>query len=152
MTIGEVAHMAGVNIQTMRYYERRGIVPKPPRRTSGYRAYPLDTVLLVRFIKRAQDLGFTLDEVLMLLSFRNVEESQREETAIRASDVIRIIDAKATRMAAMKAVLDQLVFSCREGRAIEPCPIVEVVNEIARGNEPPAPPATRNRKRGRRKV
>jgi DNA-binding transcriptional MerR regulator len=63
MWISEAATQAGVNAQTIRYYERRGLLPRPPRGTSGYRELPSDTVRLIRFIKRAQDLGFSLDEV-----------------------------------------------------------------------------------------
>ena len=144
--------MAGVNIQTMRYYERRGIVPDPPRRASGYRAYPLETVPLIRFIKRAQDLGFTLDDVLKLLSLREEGEDYRDEAALQASDMIRIIDGKVSRLAAMKSVLEERVYSCRMGSTIERCPIVEVVNDVVRGYEPSAPPATRARRRRRRKA
>lgn len=60
---GEVAARAGVNVQTLRYYERRGLLKEPERRTSGYREYPADAVQLIRFIKRAQELGFTLSEI-----------------------------------------------------------------------------------------
>jgi hypothetical protein len=62
MRIGAAAEQAGVNVQTLRYYERRGLLPRPPRRTSGYREFPDEAVRVVRFVKRAQDLGFTLDE------------------------------------------------------------------------------------------
>ena len=61
MRISEAAGQAGVNVQTLRYYERRGLLPKPPRRSSGYREFPDDAVRIVRFIKRAQELGFSLD-------------------------------------------------------------------------------------------
>lgn len=63
MRTGEVAAQANVNIQTLRYYERRGLLPQPPRRESGYRAYGPDAVEIVQFIKRAQALGFSLDDV-----------------------------------------------------------------------------------------
>ena len=63
MRIGEVARQAGVNVQTLRYYERRGLLREPARRSSGYREYPPHTVRLIRFIKRAQELGFTLAEI-----------------------------------------------------------------------------------------
>ena len=70
LTIGEVAEEANVNIETLRYYERRGIVPKPPRSVSNYRLYPEETVKRVLFIKSAQELGFTLKEIKQLLSLR----------------------------------------------------------------------------------
>jgi DNA-binding transcriptional MerR regulator len=67
LRIGEVAGQAGVNIQTLRFYERRGLLAEPPRRSSGYRQYPLESVSRVRFIKRARELGFTLAEVEEIL-------------------------------------------------------------------------------------
>lgn len=70
MWMSEAAQQAGVNVQTIRYYERRGLLPSPRRRTSGYRELPPDTVRRVRFIKRAQDLGFSLDEIAELLRLR----------------------------------------------------------------------------------
>ena len=75
LRIGQVASLAGVNIQTLRYYERRGLLREPERRHSGYRAYPPDTVALIRFIKRAQELGFSLSEVEELLHLRQDRES-----------------------------------------------------------------------------
>jgi Predicted transcriptional regulators len=77
MWISEAAEQAGVNVQTVRYYERRGLLPKAPRRASGYREFPADAVARVRFIKRAQELGFSLDEVESSSSFSEV----RDETA-----------------------------------------------------------------------
>lgn len=74
---GEVAARAGVNIQTLRYYERRGIIQEPTRRASGYREYPQDAVRVIRFINWAQDLGFTLTEIEELLRRR------RSTTSIR---------------------------------------------------------------------
>src|SRR5262249_493433 len=71
MRIGTAAEQAGVNVQTLRYYERRGLLPRPPRRESGYREFPDEAVGVVRFIKRAQDLGFSLEEVEELLKLRN---------------------------------------------------------------------------------
>jgi len=70
LRIGEVAGRAGVNVQTLRFYERRGLLPEPPRRASGYREYAPESVRRVRFIKRAQELGFTLAEVEELLRLR----------------------------------------------------------------------------------
>jgi len=70
MTIGKVASGAGVNLQTVRYYERRGLLPRPPRAASGYRQYDANAVARLRFIKRAQDLGFSLAEIGELLELR----------------------------------------------------------------------------------
>src|SRR2546429_2729002 len=70
LTIGEVAERAKVHIETLRYYEQRGLIASPPRSTSNYRLYPEDTVRRVRFIKHAQELGFSLREIKELLSLR----------------------------------------------------------------------------------
>ena len=78
MFISEAAREAGVNVQTLRYYERRGLLPAPPRGGSGYREFPADAVQVVRFIKRAQELGFTLDEVEELIELRGVKRSERQ--------------------------------------------------------------------------
>ena len=67
---GELAKRAGVNIETLRFYERKGLLPHPPRRGSGYREYPVESIRLIRFIKRAQELGFSLCEIRELLALR----------------------------------------------------------------------------------
>ena len=71
LTRGELAKQGGVNIETIRYYEQRGLLPKPPRSQAGYRLFSLDDVQRVRFIKRAQQLGFTLEEVTSLLTLED---------------------------------------------------------------------------------
>src|SRR5260370_36661217 len=68
LTIGHLAQLGGVNLETIRYYERRGLIPKPGRTAAGYRQFPPDAARRLRFIKRAQELGFSLDEVRELLS------------------------------------------------------------------------------------
>lgn len=70
LTIGRLAREAGVNSETIRFYERRGLIPKPPRPATGYRRYPPETVRRVRFIRHAKELGFSLKEILELLSLR----------------------------------------------------------------------------------
>jgi DNA-binding transcriptional MerR regulator len=122
LTVGEVARMAGVNAQTVRYYERRGLLPEPPRRSSGYRAYPLETVSLIRFIKKARELGFSLGEVGGLLALRSPGRS-RGETGSAAQETIRLVDEKISRLASLRAVLASYVEQGGE------CLIVESLNE-----------------------
>jgi MerR family mercuric resistance operon transcriptional regulator len=129
LTIGEVARMAGVNIQTLRYYERRKLVPEPPRRTSGYRAYPLDTVPLIRFIKRAQDLGFNLTEIGELLRLRELRKSQGDEFIAIATEAIRSIDERRARLTSLRTVLEDLVKSCQDQSPMKTWQIVEALNE-----------------------
>ncbi len=127
MRIGTAAEQAGVNIQTLRYYERRGLLPRPPRRTSGYREFPDDAVRIVRFIKRAQDLGFTLDEVEELIKLRS--EKRRDRTLVRAVAETRLrqVDRKIAELQAIKQALSHLVHCCQEGSTLE-CPIIEALD------------------------
>src|SRR5256885_6161021 len=126
MRISKAAEQAGVNVQTLRYYERRGLLPKPPRRGSGYREFPDDAVQVVRFIKRAQDLGFSLDEVEELLRLRRQSGRNRERIRAVAEQRIRQIDQKLDELDRMKGALEKLVHSCHEGTTLE-CPIIEAL-------------------------
>ena len=101
-TIGEAAKRAGVNIETLRYYERRGLVPPPPRSHSNYRLYPNESVRLVRFVKRAQDLGFTLKEIKELLAFRNGVDASCGDVLEQALAKMRDIDDKMRALQAMR--------------------------------------------------
>src|SRR5438309_8255013 len=105
MKIGEVAELGGVNIQTIRYYEREKLLPEPPRLSSGYRAYPERTVQRVRFIKRAQELGFTLAEVRELLSLRVDHGRDRADVRAIAGAKIADVEQKMRGLEAMKAAL-----------------------------------------------
>jgi Hg(II)-responsive transcriptional regulator len=127
MWIGEAAEQAGVNVQTLRYYERRGLLPKPPRRASGYREFPDDAVRVVRFIKRAQELGFSLDEVEGLLKLRRGSRLNRRQIRSVAERRVRQIEQKISELARMRAALQRLVHACQEGTTLE-CPIIEALD------------------------
>jgi Cu(I)-responsive transcriptional regulator len=134
MRIGTAAAQANVNVQTLRYYERRGLLPRTPRRTSsGYREFPDEAVRIVRFIKRAQDLGFTLDEIEDLLRLRN--DRRRDRARIRgvAEKRVREVEQKIAQLQAMKRALSHLIHCCAEGSTLE-CPIIEALD----GTEGPA--------------
>lgn len=129
MRIGEVAAGAGVNIQTLRYYERRGLLPKPRRRGSGYREYELETVQLVRFIKRAQELGFTLAEVSDLIRLRKTDQRRASQVRALATAKLENIERKINQLGAMRNALHVLVEECAcEGKA-PACPIIEALND-----------------------
>ena len=130
MLITETAREAGVNTQTLRYYERRGLLPKPARRGSGYRDYSGEAVRLVRFIKRAQELGFSLDEVEELVGLRGVRRGERHRVRAIAERKIDDIDRKIAQLRSMRGALRQLVDACHRGAAAE-CPIIEALNEEA---------------------
>ena len=127
MRIGTAAEQAGVNVQTLRYYERRGLLPRPPRRQSGYREFPDDAVRIVRFIKRAQDLGFTLDEVEELITLRSDKRRDRSRVRAVAEKRVRQVERKIAELEAMKRALNHLVHCCRGGTTLE-CPIIEALD------------------------
>ena len=114
LRIGEVAGRAGVNVQTLRFYERRGLLPEPPRRASGYREYAPESVRRVRFIKRAQELGFTLAEVEELLRLREDPRIPCREVRATAETKIADIEEKMRRLRAMRAALAaEAILLCR---------------------------------------
>ncbi|SRR5712692_2739511 len=136
MKIGQVATRAGVNIDTLRYYERRGLLAEPERRPSGYRDYPDETVPIVRFIKRAQDLGFTLNEIEELVSLRDGGNGKRRsEVRALAEAKMRDIDQKLARLQAMRSALSGLIESCACAGGRPDCPILEALNDSADGHE-----------------
>jgi DNA-binding transcriptional MerR regulator len=126
MRIGTAAKRAGVNVQTLRYYERRGLLPKPPRRSSGYREVPDEAVRVVRFVKRAQELGFTIEDIEDLLRLR--DHTRRDRARIRAVAQHRADDIgkRIEELKAVKRALSHLVHCCREGSTLE-CPILEAL-------------------------
>jgi DNA-binding transcriptional MerR regulator len=108
MKSGEVAERAGVNIQTLRYYERRGLIAEPVRSVGGHRAYPPDTVALIGVIKGAQRLGFTLDEVADLLDASRLRH-RTQDLKQRALDKIAEVDRKMADLAAIRSALTEVV-------------------------------------------
>jgi MerR family copper efflux transcriptional regulator len=125
LTIGEVAEQAHVHVETLRYYERRGLVARPPRSASNYRLYAEDTVRRVRFIKRAQELGFSLNDIKELLSLRADPEAGCAEVRARAEAKMEQIDAKIGALTAMKCALSTLVVECSGEGPLSDCPILE---------------------------
>lgn len=136
MRIGDVAARAGVNKQTLRYYERRGILGDPRRSTSGYREYPVDTVRLIRFIKRAQELGFTLTEIEELIALRRTTTKQRAKVRALAIAKMADIDEKLARLQAMRSALYSLVEGCACDADTVTCPILEALDDADEGATP----------------
>lgn len=129
---GEVAAQAGVNVQTLRYYERRGLLRQPERRASGYREYLPDAVQLVRFIKRAQELGFTLTEIEDLLLLRDNQKASCREVRAAAQAKIEDIEQKIQALLLMKRALRVLVSSCTSDASVRYCPILEALDQRER--------------------
>ncbi len=123
LTISRLAQLGGVNLETVRYYERRGLLPKPPRTQAGYRQFPPDTAHRLRFIKRAQELGFSLGEVQELLALRVEPQQHCVDVRSRAKAKIGDIEQKMKTLAAMKNILRGLVEQC-ENCASDECPIL----------------------------
>lgn len=124
MKIGEAAREAGVNLDTLRYYERRGLLPEPPRRPSGYRVFDDGTVRRVRFIKRAQELGFTLNEIRDLMELRLAPEASCRDVRDKAAGKIESIDAKIQQLRSMREALEGLTAACSGRGSVEECPIL----------------------------
>ena|SRR5437867_2083381 len=131
LTTGEVAKQNGVNLQTIRYYEQRGLLPKPPRTQSGYRTFPSDAVRRIRFIKRAQELGFQLDEIRELLSLRVDPRTSCSEVRRRAEAKIADTEAKIRHLYAMKRALARLAAACSGRGPVGECPILEALDKEA---------------------
>ncbi len=125
LKIGVVAKQSGVNLQAVHYYERRGLVPKPRRSASNYRLYPTDTVRRIRFIKHAQDLGFTLKEIQDLLRLRATTGARCGDVLKRAEVKIADIDEKIRSLRSMRKALARLTDECRGQAPISDCPILE---------------------------
>jgi len=124
MHTAQVARRAGVNAQTLRYYERRGLLPDPGRTGGGYRAYGPDAVRIVRFIKRAQELGFTLSEIEVLLHLADGGPDGCEATRRLATEKITELDDKIASLHAMRGSLDRLAATCTRPRADRECPLL----------------------------
>lgn len=131
LTIGDVAKRAGVHVETLRYYERRGLVREPPRTPSNYRVYPAETVRRVRFIKRAQELGFSLEEINDLLSLRAAPKARCGDVRRRAEAKLDDIDQKMRDLRRMKKALSGLVAQCSGRGPITDCPILDAIDEEA---------------------
>lgn len=125
LTIGELARRGGVNLETVRYYERKGLLPKPPRNSSGYRAFPEDAVRRILFIKQAQELGFSLKEIGELLALRIASGSTRADVRERAAAKIAGIEEKIGTLRSMKMALERLTATCCGDGAASDCPILE---------------------------
>jgi Hg(II)-responsive transcriptional regulator len=121
----QVAQRAGVNAQTLRYYERRGLLPDPPRTASGYRAYGPEAVRIVRFVKRAQELGFTLTEIEMLLHLADGGPESCDAARQLAQNKVAKLDTKIATLNAMRASLTRLLATCARPRQERDCPLLD---------------------------
>jgi len=122
---GELAKQAGVNVETLRFYEREGLLAEPPRRASGYREYPPDTVQRIRFIQRAKELGFTLREIKGLLELRVGPNTTCAEVKEHAAEKIADVKQKISDLKSIERALNKLMKTCRGSGPIDACPILK---------------------------
>lgn len=136
LTIGQLASEAGVGVETIRFYERRGLVPEPERSpSSGYRRYPPRAARRLLFIRHAKELGFTLDEIQQLLELRVDPASTCADVRGRAEAKIADIERRIASLDGMRRALERLAQQCRGRGPVSECPILE---EIERQEVPHA--------------
>ena len=128
MTVGQVAGLAGIGVETVRFYEKNGLLEKPARRPSGYREYDEQTVKRLRFIQRAKDIGFALAEIKELLSLRTGSPRPCEDVRARTEAKIAEIEEKIALLLRMKEILGRLASSCGERGDGSRCPILEALD------------------------
>lgn len=143
LKIGEVAAAADVTVQAVRYYERRGLLPRSKRSTGNYRLYDDDTVRRVRLIKQAQDLGFTLAEVTELLALRDLSAGGGDVRRVAVKQIAHM-QSKITMLERMIADLQGLVDACH-GDSSGQCPILHQLEEPRQRRAPAASRTRRSR-------
>jgi len=131
LTISKVATAADVNVQTIRYYERRGLVPTPRRTPAGYRQYTDDAVARLRFIKHAQELGFSLQEIQELLGLRVRHGAACDTVERKTRKKIEVVQQRIRDLQRMKRTLERLAAACAVRRPTGDCPILEVLEDHA---------------------
>jgi MerR family mercuric resistance operon transcriptional regulator len=128
LTRGKLAGRGGVNIATIRYYEKRGLLPDAPRSRAGYRLYAGDALRRLHFIRQAQVLGFSLDEIQELLSLRMQPGTTCADIRLRANEKIAAVDRKIADLKHIKDALTRLASACRGKGPTSECPILEALD------------------------
>lgn len=127
LTTAELAGRCGVNLQTLRYYEREGLLPEPPRTPAGYRNFPPDSITRVQFIKHAQALGFTLKEIKELLALRVDPKTTCGDVRRRALAKVADVEQKIRNLEAIKAALTHLTAACSGEGPASSCSLLEAL-------------------------
>lgn len=149
LTIGRAAKQAGVGVETIRFYERKGLITRPPRPAAGgFRDYPASTLARIRFIREAQELGFSLGEIAELLALRadpraNCRNVQRRAEAKRAE-----VKRKVARLEAIGRALDRLIAACPGKGALGTCSILDALQGADRVATKPRPKNERKKTHG----
>jgi MerR family transcriptional regulator, copper efflux regulator len=129
LTIGDVARRAGVGVETVRFYERQGLLEEPERRASGYRQYDEEAVAALRFIRRAKELGFTLKEIKGLLALRLDASATRTEVRQQARAKVADIEARIADLQRMRDALQGLIKQCHGDGSTAGCPILAALQD-----------------------
>ena len=133
LTIGHVARRCGIGVETVRFYERKGLVPQPDRTASGYRQYPEDTVRRIQFIRRAKEVGFTLREIKELLTMRVRPGTTCADIRAKAEGKLLDIDEKMGALRQMRRALKALVTECQGRGPVSECPVLEALDREEHG-------------------
>lgn len=129
LTIGGLARQAGVGVETVRFYERQGLIEQPPRPGRGFRRYPPETVRRVRFVRRAKELGFTLREVSELLDLRFDPQRGCAEVREMAEAKVGDVERRIADLERIREVLGKLVAACKGQGSVSECPILDALDE-----------------------
>ena len=132
LTIGRLARQAGVNLETVRYYERVGIMPAPDRTEGGHRSYATEHAERLKFIRRSRELGFGIETIRRLISVGEAETQACCEVRDMAKDQIASIDAKISDLTRLRQVLQRAVVDCGDGTEVR-CPVIRQLGSIDRG-------------------
>ncbi|HXE89714.1 MAG TPA: MerR family DNA-binding protein [Terriglobales bacterium] len=130
MTIGQLAREAGVNLETVRFYERKGLMPRPARRPSGYREYAPEAARRIRFIRRAKELGFSLREVGELLRLRVDPRRSCADVKRQAEAKLADIEGKLRELRHMKVALKKLASECTGRGPTSQCPLLDALEAV----------------------
>lgn len=125
LTIGKVARRTGIGVETIRFYEREGLIEEPARKESGYRAFNESVVRRLRFIRRAKDLGFTLNEIKELLSLRVDPAASCGDVKARTERKIADVESKIESLQRIRQALSSLAAACHEEADTSECPILD---------------------------
>jgi len=128
LTIGKAASKAGVNVETIRFYERIGLIEQPPKPPEfGYRVYPQGTLQRVRFIRQAQEIGFSLKEIAELLALRSDPSADCSEVREQALQKLAEVNRKITRLEEIRGALEGLIAACPGRGALRACSIMDAL-------------------------
>ncbi len=126
LLVGEIAKKAGVNLQTVKYYERRRLLLPVHRKDSGYRVYDEESVQRLKFIKQAQELGFSLREIEQLLELRSSSSANKCSKVVKKAEVkLKEVGEKMKHLSRMEKVLQKLIADCRQRKKSDFCPILK---------------------------